>query len=247
MNEKAYKLLAAQEGVSNGEAKRLIDDGFVFVNGSRLTIARAEIDAATTFKVEKPKAVGKIFDDGDMTAIDKPRGMESYELEKRLKLKLIHRLDKETSGVLCFAKSDEFLAAAIAEFRALRVVKRYLAVVDKVVAEETTIEAPVLTFKGTKAKSVIDASRGKEAKTRIKPLLVEGRRTLLEVSIDTGRTHQIRVHLAHINMPILGDESYGGKPYKRLMLHSSFISLLGREISCEPPQEFTALFGKLPA
>ncbi|MDR2638874.1 MAG: RluA family pseudouridine synthase [Helicobacteraceae bacterium] len=243
MNEKAYKLLAVQEGVSNGEAKRLIDDGFVYIGGKRLTIARSELEADTVFQIERPKQVATLHEDDEMIAIDKPRGLESYALEKRLGFKLIHRLDKETSGVLCLSKTDDFLLRAIDEFRQRKTTKRYLAVVAGAVAEERVINLSVLTFKGSKAKSVIDQKRGKEAITIIKPLQIEGKRTLLEVTIPTGRAHQIRVHLAHIGFPVLGDAAYGGKPYKRLMLHSAYISLLGREISSPRPSEFAALFG----
>ncbi|MDR2906269.1 MAG: RluA family pseudouridine synthase [Helicobacteraceae bacterium] len=279
MMEKAYKLLAAQLGVSNGEAKRLIDDGFVYSGGKRVAIARAEFDARVEFKVERPAEIRAIYEDDEMIAIDKPRGMESYDLERRIGAKiagarLIHRLDKETSGVLCFAKTDEFLERAIAAFKRREVVKKYLAAANKVIAEEAVIDAPIVTQKGEKARSFVLKSAlkdravdsrdredrgerggdrgGKSAKkgnakpaiTRVKPLAVSGKRTLLEVLIETGRTHQIRAHLAHIGAPILGDTSYGGAPFKRLMLHAAFISLLGREISAPPPAEFNALFGK---
>jgi 23S rRNA pseudouridine1911/1915/1917 synthase len=243
MNEKAYKLLALQEAIGNGEAKRLIDDGYVYVGDRRLTIARSELSADTTFKVERPKRIRALYEDKEMIAIDKPRGAESYSVEKRLGFKLIHRLDKETSGVLCLAKTDEFLLRAIDEFRRRKTTKRYLAVVSGTLAEERVINLPVLTFKGARARSAIDEKRGREAITIIKPLQIEGRRSLLEVAIPTGRAHQIRIHLAHIGLPILGDLVYGGKPYKRLMLHSVYIALLGREISAERPSEFAALFG----
>ncbi|MDR1912691.1 MAG: RluA family pseudouridine synthase [Helicobacteraceae bacterium] len=243
MNEKAYKLLALQEAIGNGEAKRLIDDGYVYANGKRLTIARAEVSAETVFKVERPKPIATLYEDKEIKAIDKPRGAESYAIEKRLGLKLIHRLDKETSGVLCLAKTDDFLQKAIDAFRRREAIKRYLAVVEGVIAEERTIDLPVFTYKGAKARSVIDEKRGKSALSVIKPLQVEGKRTLLEVTIVTGRSHQIRVHLSHIGSPILGDLNYGGKPYKRLMLHAAYIAILGREIAAKRPIEFVDLFG----
>ncbi|MDR3347808.1 MAG: RluA family pseudouridine synthase [Helicobacteraceae bacterium] len=242
MNEKAYKLLALQEGISNGEAKQLIDNGFVFVGGNKLTIARKEVERSVSFKVMRPKPPKPIAEDDELLAIDKPIGSESYALERQFGLKLIHRLDKQTSGVLLLAKNDEFLRRAIDEFKARRVEKRYLAVVGAIVSEEMTIDLPIYTQKGAKAKSVIDKRRGQEAITIAKPLRVANKRTLLELTIPTGRTHQIRVHLSHAGLPILGDEVYGGKAHSRLMLHSSFISLLGREIRAKTPSEFLALF-----
>lgn len=244
MNEKAYKLLAVQEGISNAQAKKLIDDGHVFLSGKKLNIARAEVDTKSVFKVEKPKPPKVIYEDGELLAIDKPRGEESYDLERRFGLKLVHRLDKQTSGVLLFAKTDEFLAKAIEAFRSREVEKKYLAMVEGIVSEEIRIDLPILTQKGAKAKSVVDKKRGLEAITVVKPLQIEGKKTLLEVEIVTGRTHQIRVHLAHIGYPIVGDVEYGGREFKRLMLHSHYISILGRTIKADTPSEFNAIFAR---
>lgn len=242
MTEKAYKLLAIQEGVSNGEAKRLIDDGFVYALNKKVTIARAMMPVKTNFKVEWPKPTVKIFEDEQILALDKPAGQESYDLEKKFGHKLIHRLDKPTSGVILMAKSDEFLAQAIEAFKTQSVVKRYIVVVSGVVAEAFSIDLPVFTQKGTKAISRIDLAKGQPAKTIVTPIKVAGKRTLLSVEIPTGRTHQIRVHLAHSGFPILGDESYGGRPHKRMMLHASYISLLGYEFTAPEPTEFKHLF-----
>lgn len=244
MNEKAYKLLAVQENISNAQAKKLIDDGHVFLGEKKVTIARAEIPATSTLRVDKPKPPKIIFEDADLMAINKPRGEESYDLEKRFGQKLIHRLDKQTSGVLLFAKNDEFLAQAIAAFKKGEVVKKYLAVVEGIVAETLDIDLPVFTEKGSKAKSTVDKKRGLPAHTIARPVQVEGKKTMLEVEIPTGRTHQIRVHLSHAGFPILGDEQYGARPFKRLMLHASYISLLGREISAPTPPEFNMIFSR---
>jgi 23S rRNA pseudouridine955/2504/2580 synthase/23S rRNA pseudouridine1911/1915/1917 synthase len=242
MKDKAYKVLAAQRGISNNEAKRLIDNARVFFEGKRLAIARMEIDRAAVLKVVDQKEPAKIHEDDDLLVIDKPAGAECYELEKKFGFKLIHRLDKPTSGVLLLAKNETFSEAAIGEFRKKRVKKKYLAVVDAIVAEDRRIDLPVFTQKGSKAKSEVNQKRGLAAISVIKPLRIEGRRTMLEVSIETGRTHQIRVHLSYIGLPILGDESYGGKSYKRLMLHASSIALLNREFTAQTPTEFNDLF-----
>ncbi|MDR0747459.1 MAG: RluA family pseudouridine synthase [Helicobacteraceae bacterium] len=242
MKDKAYKVLATQKGISNNEAKRLIDNAQVFFEGKRLTIARMEIDRAAVLKVIDQKEPVKIYEDDDLLAVDKPAGAECYDLEKKFGFRLIHRLDKPTSGVLLLAKNETFLESAIREFRKRLVEKKYLAVVEAIVAEERRIDLPVFTQKGAKAKSEVDKKRGLAAVSVIKPLRIEGRRTMLEVSIETGRTHQIRVHLSYIGLPILGDESYGGKPYKRLMLHASSIALLNREIKAQTPVEFNDLF-----
>ncbi len=242
MTEKAYKLLAAQENISNNEAKRLIDDGFVYAHNKKIAIARALIPAKTHFKVEWPRPITTLFEDDRLLAIDKPAGQESYDLEKKFGHKLIHRLDKPTSGVILMAKTEAFLAEAIEAFKAQRVKKSYLAAVSGVVAEAFTVDLPVWTEKGTKAISRIDPKRGQPAVTIATPYRVSGKKSLLSVEIPTGRTHQIRVHLAHAGYPIIGDERYGGRPYKRLMLHAHTIALLGYTLSAPEPGEFRHLF-----
>ena len=236
--EKAYKLLAVQEGLSNGAAKKLIDDGYVFVGTRKVNVARAELDADTRFKVLKPEALEVLLDEGGLLAVNKPWGVESYDLEKRLGATLIHRLDKGTSGVLLLARNEEVRLQAVEEFRLQKVYKEYIAVVSGVVAEEAEIDLPVLTERGKRgAKSRIDP-KGKPAKTRIEPMELIGKKSLVRCIITTGRTHQIRVHLSHLGHPIVGDTLYGGKSARRMMLHALQVKLLGREITAPLPQDF---------
>ncbi len=241
IKEKAYKLLALQENISNRAAKDLIDRGLVFCKGKKVTVARGELDADSRFRVQKLSKIRVIFEDSKIIAVDKPSSLTSDEVEKKFDAKLLHRLDKGTSGVVLLVKDEKFQKKAIEEFRHKRVYKEYIAIVGGKVVEAIDIVEPIITIKkGSNFFSKI-SKHGKEAITHIEPLMVEGKKSKIKVVIETGRTHQIRVHLKSLGFPILGDELYGGKESKRLMLHAHKISLLGYEFISNEPKEFQRL------
>ncbi|OOQ33923.1 RluA family pseudouridine synthase [Helicobacter pylori] len=239
--EKAYKLLSVQENISHKKAKALIDLGLVSIGGQKLMVARKELPQNTCFSVQKIEKPSVIFEDENILALFKPPFIESYDLVSFFKgWALLHRLDKETSGVILLVKENsEFHLKAKKAFKDKAVKKEYLAIVQGIVEEEREINAPILTIKTTKAFSKI-SKKGQEAVTIITPLKIINKKTLLKVGIKTGRTHQIRVHLKHINHPIIGDTIYGDSQHsaKRLMLHAHKISLLGYEFEAIPPKEF---------
>lgn len=235
--EKAYKLVAMQEGISNNEAKELIDRGVVYAKGHKVLIARAMMAASTTFKIERPAPVVRIFEDDKLLVLDKPAFRDSEEIAREFGFPLLHRLDRETSGVLMLVKDEAFRNEAIAQFKAEKVGKEYLAIVAGVIAEPGEIDKPIATVKGHKAKSRV-AKEGKRALTEYEPLEVNAGRTKLLVRIKTGRTHQIRVHMAYISHPIVGDRLYEGPEAKRLMLHAWRVELLGYTFEAEPTAEF---------
>ncbi|PAF54155.1 RNA pseudouridine synthase [Helicobacter sp. 13S00482-2] len=240
--EKAYKLLSLQENISNKKAKTLIDKGLVSCNGKKITIARTELPPHSIFQITKLQKPKVIFEDENILAIDKPPFIESYELAQMFEdWVLLHRLDKETSGVILLVKDGSaFHLQAKTAFKNQNVYKEYLALVEGIVDEECEINKPILTTKTTYAKSKISKD-GLPACTKIKPISIIGKKTLLEVIIKTGRTHQIRVHLKSINHPIVGDSLYGGLDGKKLMLHAHKISLLGYDFTSPIPDEFKNL------
>ena len=237
--DKAYKLLAKQEGISNRAAKDLIDRGVVYSEGKKVTVARGELSGSANFKVEKINKIKVIFEDDFIMAIDKPAFVTSEEIALQKKLPLLHRLDKETSGVLLLTKDDAFREKAVNAFKKKEVTKEYIAIVEGRIAEAVTINAPILTIKkGNTAHSKI-SDDGKEAISHVVPLMIEGKRSKIKVTIETGRTHQIRVHLKSIAAPIQGDTEYGGRPFKRMMLHASKIILLGYIFQAKEPEDFS--------
>jgi len=239
--DKAYKLLAIQEGISNSKAKELIDKGLVSVEGKKIIVARGEIKDTAVFKVKDLPQVKVIFENDEVIAVDKPAYMNASEVEDQLKpARLLNRLDRETSGVMLLSKNEEFRGRAIKEFIDKKVYKEYVAVVEGKVVEELTIDLPILTIKGKSAKSKIDLLKGKSAKTMIEPYMVEGNKSKVKVIIEDGRTHQIRVHLQYAGFPIIGDLQYG-KPSNqvhRVMLHSKCTRILGYEFQAKEPKEF---------
>jgi RluA family pseudouridine synthase len=239
MTEKAYKLLAIQEGISNRAAKDLIDRGVVYSAGKKVTVARGEISPKATFRVEKIATPKIIFQDKKIVAVDKPCFMTTEEVARSYEeFRLLHRLDKETSGVLLFTKDEAFHEEAVKAFKSREVIKEYIAVVQGKCVELTTVNEPIITIKkGNMLFSKI-APEGKDAVTHVEPLMIEGKISKIKVTIETGRTHQIRVHMKSLNMPILGDTQYGGKPHKRLMLHAHKIQLLGYKFESKEPSEF---------
>ncbi len=238
MNEKAYKLLAVQEGLTNRSAKDLIDRGLVYSGGKKVVMARALMSAKATFRVEKPTRMSKIFEDDKIVAIDKPSFITSEQVAKKQGYPLLHRLDKETSGVLLLVKDEEFREKAIKEFKRQNVLKEYTAWVSGVIAETFTIDAPLLTIKQNNTSYSKVSENGRPAISIVEPLEVHGKRTKVKVTIETGRTHQIRAHLKHAGFSIIGDKAYGGKPHKRILLHAGHISLMGYDFTSNEPKDF---------
>jgi 23S rRNA pseudouridine1911/1915/1917 synthase len=237
--EKAYKLLAQQEGISNSNAKSMIDRGLVYVGNKKVMIARGEIDERTVFRVTKIEKAKPIFENDDIIVIDKPAYVNSDELERQFKgARLLHRLDRETSGVLMLVKNEEFREKAIKEFAQDRVYKEYIAWVEGIMTEPIEVDKPIITQKkNNKAYSNV-SPKGKPARTEFFPDIVSAKKTKVKVIIHNGRTHQIRVHARYIEHPIIGDEQYGGRRAKRVMLHAHKVRLLGMEFVAPEPKAF---------
>ncbi|MBR2744550.1 MAG: RluA family pseudouridine synthase [Clostridia bacterium] len=137
---------------------------------------------------------------------------------------IVHRLDKDTSGLLIIAKNDKAHISMSEQIKDRKVNKRYIALVRGIIKEdEATINMPIGRSKKDRKKMAVDKN-GKEAVTHFKVLRRYDNYTLLDIKIDTGRTHQIRVHMAEIGHPVIGDEVYSnGKNefgVKGQMLHA---------------------------
>jgi len=190
-----------------------------------------------------------IFENEKVIAFDKASGITSVPgvgtggaslleaAEKLLVMSLIpvHRLDKGTSGVIIFAKTTNEASLLEAEFRARRTQKTYFAVTDSApTADAGTITEPL---KKVGERIIIDPA-GQSAETSWE--VIERRAdstTLLACQPVTGRTHQIRVHLASIGCPIIGDATYGGSTAPRLMLHAARLEILDYQLEAAPPKE----------
>jgi len=174
-----------------------------------------------------------LYEDNDLLVIDKPAGLSIHpapghyshtlvnailaylpslpESDDSLRPGIVHRLDKDTSGVMVVAKNSVAQASLINQFKARSVAKAYLVLVKgRLVPGEGVIEAPIGRDPRNRKRMAVVAE-GKEARTQYFVIKHVGDYTLVEVRPETGRTHQIRVHLSAIGYPVVGDPVYGVK------------------------------------
>ena len=206
--------------------------------------------------VDKPAFMDSYEIQEQCQAMQETSQTTSKTTSKHSQWVLLHRLDKQTSGCLLLVKNgSDFAKNAIEEFAKSRVYKLYTAIVSGIINDECEISLPLLIKKGKSAKSIAiipktppkiaskntgqyKESQLKSAITRITPQFIQGKKTLLEAQIITGRTHQIRAHLQAIGHPILGDSLYGGLNAPRLMLHASEIRIFEYVFTSVLPSEF---------
>ena len=193
---------------------------------NRARAARPELDR----KSLEPLAI--VYEDQDLLVIDKPAGLVVHPapghsgttlvdhlLDHAPELRLladsgrpgiVHRLDKDTSGLLVVAKHPTAHANLAEQMKSHSTVKRYLALVEgKVESPGGVIDAPIGRDPRFRQRMAVVRVGGREARTRFRRLAYTQGRTLLEVQLESGRTHQIRVHMAAIGHPIVGDRVYG--------------------------------------
>lgn len=225
---------------SRARAQGLIEAGRVQVEGRRRP-KRHAVAAGEHVRVRKDASVPEAepdlevpfsvaFEDEHLMVVDKPagvvvhpaRGHRTGTLAQALigrgvggdepwRAGIVHRLDRDTSGLLVVAKSDP-VHRALKELLAQRLLRReYLAMVDgRPQARSGTIEAPIGRDRRERTLMSIDSEHPREARTHFEIVRALPESTLLGVVLDTGRTHQIRVHLAAIGHPVSGDRQYGG-------------------------------------
>ncbi len=205
--------LARRLGVSRNQAKRLLDDRGVFVNRRRVWMARHELRTGDEVEVPPPAAVESraaarprplrvLLEEDDYLVVDKPAGILSTgadSVEERLRsihpeILTVHRLDRDTTGCLLFARTPEMQAALEKEFEERRVEKTYLAIAIGLFPPHLTrVERPI---------------GGLTALTEFKVLRRNPTASYIEAKPRTGRTHQIRAHLQYAGFPLAGDRAY---------------------------------------
>lgn len=218
-------LKKAEEGIEiNGSHARVVD---ILKPGDVLEIGLLRGNARYE-GIRLPLDI--LYEDGSLIVVNKPFGMTVYPCGRN-KISLLngmadyfdkkgepcvfrpfYRLDKDTSGLVVIGKSNVFMAGTLVE-------KEYFAVCRGIVPEEGTIDAPIgrVSEKGV-ARA---AGFGQEAVTHYKRIAADGAYSLVKLRLETGRTHQIRVHMASIGFPLCGDSLYGGdlSRIKRQALH----------------------------
>ena len=175
----------------------------------------------------QPGPLALLHDDPDLLVLDKPPGLVvhpgagnrdgtllnrllAYDPELRAipRAGLVHRLDKNTSGVMLIARSLHAHTRLVAQIKAREVTRVYEAVVRGSPPARGTVDAPIGRDRALRTRMAVEP-RGKPATTHYRVVERYLRHARLEVTLETGRTHQIRVHLAHIGYPIVGDSTYG--------------------------------------
>ncbi len=170
-----------------------------------------------------------VYEDDDLLVINKPAGLVVHPgpgnregtllnallhhvpaLREIARAGIVHRLDKDTSGLLVVAKSEPTRLHLIEQLRARSLRREYLAVVNGVMISGGDIDAPIGRHPRQRTRMAVSI-RGKSAVSRYRVKARYRAHTLVEVRLQSGRTHQIRVHLAHIGFPIVGDPLYGGR------------------------------------
>jgi 23S rRNA pseudouridine1911/1915/1917 synthase len=241
-------------GLSRTQAQRLIEEDQVTVNealekasyklsaGDRVLVRIPPLTPSHLSPEDIPVSI--LYEDDDILVVDKPAGLTVHPApghrghtlvnailshltavsDGAQRPGIVHRLDKDTSGVMVIARNPIAHENLAAQFKQHTVKKVYLTLVrGHLVPEEGVIEAPIGRDSSDRKKmTVVGESRGRSALTHYKVIRYSGDNTLLEVMPRTGRTHQIRVHLAAIGYPVVGDATYGVKSpvLSRQFLHA---------------------------
>ena len=242
------RLRALFPEASGRSLKQWLESGRIEVNGrvcrdGRIMVGpRDRVVLGTRGRVPFPRGVGLVHEDAAIVVVDKQPGLLSMATERerertayrllwnylaaqrpRARPFIVHRLDRETSGLLVFAKSEAAKRHLQAQFEARTVERVYIALVrGRVRREAGTLESRLVEDRSLRVRP----TSGPEGKTAITSYRVIGHgqdTTLLELSLGTGRRRQIRVQLAAIGHPIVGDREHGGPagPFRRLCLHAS--------------------------
>lgn len=220
-----------------------------------------------------------VYEDDDVIVVEKPRGMVVHpspgnfdgtlvnalmyhcgdtlsSINGIIRPGIVHRIDKDTSGLLMIAKNNiahESLAAQLKEHSCTR---EYTALVyDNIREDELTVDRPIGRDEKNRLRRAVFGSNPKEAVTHIRVVKRYGKYTLIKARLETGRTHQIRVHMSYIKHPLVGDELYGPKkqtlPVKGQMLHAGVLGFLHpttgeyMEFRSELPEYFTEILDRL--
>ncbi len=208
-----------------------------------------------------------VYEDKDLVVVDKPAGMVVHPAhghkdgtlvnallacypdlpaDKDNRPGIVHRLDKDTSGLIIVARNEVARRSLQRQFKEARVEKSYLALVEgKVEAGRGMIDAPIGRDARHRKRMAVVQRGGREAVTEYQVLEHLGDYTLLEVRPRTGRTHQVRVHLAFIGHPVVGDRVYGYRK-KRLGLERQFLHAQRLGFHLPSSGEYVALTSELP-
>jgi 23S rRNA pseudouridine1911/1915/1917 synthase len=263
--ESLVELVAARLEEPRPSIVRLLGDGAIHVDGKRATSDRklgtgAKIVIFLDGSSKQASAFRVIYEDEAIIVVDKPAGMPSQaersqragaldaQLQQAISpsTRLIHRLDKEASGLVLVARRPDVCAPLQTALTAGEIERIYVALVDGELRGEGSIRLKIGRHaRDSRLRAALpeNAPAGEAACSHWRALaqarLGERAITAVELRLETGRTHQLRVHLSAIGHPIVGDAPYGGPPFERLCLHARRLELrhpVRRDrLRCEAP------------
>lgn len=269
----AQKLIENQQVTINGKNEKA---SYKVCAGDNIQVDVPEAQGTKLKAQDIP--VDVVYEDKDIIVVNKPKGMVVHPangnpdgtlvnailamckdslsgIGGEIRPGIVHRLDKDTSGLLIIAKNDEAHVKMSKQIQDRLVTKKYIALIRGVVKDdEVTIDMPIARSKVDRKKMAVDKD-GKQAVTHFKVIKRYRGYTLLEIKIDTGRTHQIRVHMAKIGYPVVGDMVYSnGKNefgIEGQMLHAKSLEfshpITGKKMHLEAPlpEYFTKVLEEL--
>lgn len=233
-------LVEKYKSYNRSTLQKFVESGFVKVDGEVVKKSNSKFEKGVKIELNIPEIEKKIdkepeiiYEDENVIVLDKPAGLLSmakgeYCPEKTLEDYglLVHRLDRDTSGVVILAKNPETQTMLRKQFQDRKTHKTYNAIVEgRPKLSEAMIDLPIARNLKHPTTFQVDP-KGKEAKTFYRVLKQNDRFSLLELKPESGRTHQLRVHLKYLNTPIFGDPVYGtGKKAPRLFLHAKKLEI----------------------
>lgn len=250
--------------LSRPEVLAFVERGAVYLNGRRVSDAGVRVgpgqkvmvvleEGGQSVVAERAAPLPSLvvlYEDVDVIAVNKPAGVVAQPTPGRVgdslldlvsahlrhEAGLVHRLDRETSGVTVFGKHPRATSALAAEFREGRAKKEYVAVTASGLKEQGVIELPLSKDPSRPGRwRASKTANGLAAVTKYRRLSDDGHHAVVALFPETGRTHQLRAHLAGIGFPILGDTLYGGDEAPRCLLHARTLELPGFELTVEAP------------
>ena len=237
--------------------QKFIEQGFVSVDGVLVKKPNQKFERGVKIDLKVPKELknadlvpATIYEDENVIVLNKPAGLLSmakgeYCPENTLEHYglLVHRLDRDTSGVVILAKTPEVQKFLRRQFQDRRTHKTYIAVVEgRPKLDEARIDLPIMRDLKHPTTFRVDPN-GKQSETFYKVIKSGSKYSLVELHPTTGRTHQLRVHMKYLGHPILGDAVYGNEQAERLFLHANKLEITlpgGKRtmFEAELPKEF---------
>lgn len=244
IEDSIFSYLESHTDYSKKKIKKMIEHGQIKVNGEQIKLPYMLkiddiIDINTTKQVQVPFQI--LYEDENMLITNKRSGLLTvgtkvekeltlyhqameYLHQKKEKIFVVHRLDKDTSGIVLFAKKEAIQKSLQENWNQIVLSRKYVAIVHGKVSKEGTIES---YLKEDKSTFVYSAKTGKKAITDYRLIKEKDGLSFIDISLKTGRKNQIRVHMKENYTPVAGDKKYGQKDsFPRLMLHAYQLSFI---------------------